>query len=67
MDDNEQLVAQADYGLPNDPFVCRQTTLDLANLPPGMYTLSAVVYNWQTGAQMDSRAHLTRIQVGGTS
>jgi hypothetical protein len=67
LDDNGQLVAQADYGLPNEPFACRQTTLDLTGLPAGTYTLSAVIYNWQTGAQMGERASLTSVRVGETS
>src|SRR6185369_17655849 len=41
-----QLVAQADYGLPNAPNACYKTIL---NAPQGAYSLRVAVYNWQTG------------------
>jgi hypothetical protein len=48
-DANGQLVAQADYGLPNAQKACHETTL---NVPAGTYTLRAAVYNWQTGERL---------------
>lgn len=48
-DANGQLVAQADYGLPNAQKACHETTL---NVPAGAYTLRAAVYNWQTGERL---------------
>ncbi len=44
-----QLVAQADYGLPNAQKACHEITL---NVPQGAYTLRAAVYNWQTGERL---------------
>ncbi len=43
------LVAQADYGLPNAQNACQKTTL---NVPSGAYTLRVAVYNWQTGKRL---------------
>ena len=40
------LIAQSDAGLPNVPFTCRHALIN--NLPPGEYTLLALVYEWQT-------------------
>jgi len=50
------LVTQADYGLPNDPYSCRNTRLDLRALPPGTYSLRVIVYNWQTGERLPGAA-----------
>ncbi len=43
------LVAQADYGLPNAERACIKTGL---NVPAGAYTLRVAVYNWQTGERV---------------
>ncbi|MBI1278099.1 MAG: hypothetical protein GC179_08225 [Anaerolineaceae bacterium] len=48
-DASGNLVAQADYGLPNDEKACHETTL---NVPAGAYSLRAAVYNWQTGERL---------------
>jgi hypothetical protein len=44
-----QLVAQADYGLAEG---CQTTDIALNGLPPGDYTVYAIVYNWQTGERL---------------
>jgi hypothetical protein len=43
-----QLVAQRDFALPFSGTACSLTSLPLASLPAGQYTLYLVVYNWQT-------------------
>jgi len=45
-------VAQADYGLRPQSYVCETTSLDVSELPPGTYTLQAAVYAWQTGERL---------------
>ncbi len=52
LDEQGQLVAQADYPLPLDAYACRSSTLSLAGLPPDVYTLVAVVYNWSSGERL---------------
>ncbi len=47
-----QPVAQSDFGIPNHPTACSRTSISLAGLPTGTYTLSAAVYNWQTGERL---------------
>jgi uncharacterized membrane protein len=49
-----ELVSQVDYGLSNSPFSCRWSTLDLAGLAAGEYTLKLVIYNWQTLERMSA-------------
>jgi len=49
VDQNDKLVAQADYGLPGSGYSCLPTEI---NIPSGAYTLMALVYNWQTGEQL---------------
>lgn len=44
-----RLVAQADYGLGEG---CQTTDIALNGLPPGDYTVYAIVYNWQTGERL---------------
>ncbi len=56
LDENGALVAQTDAALPGDG--CEWATVDLAAVPPGAYTLSLVVYAWQTGDLLDERAML---------
>jgi hypothetical protein len=47
-----ELVAQADAGLPGAGVVCRLYTLDTQALPPGDYTVYAIVYAWESGARL---------------
>jgi uncharacterized membrane protein len=54
LDDAGGLQAQADYGLSNNPFSCRWTSLDLSGLASGNYRVLMVVYNFQTGERMVS-------------
>jgi hypothetical protein len=49
VDASGNLVAQADYGLPDSPNACHKTTL---NVPEGAYSLRVAVYNWQTGERL---------------
>lgn len=49
VDGSGNLVAQADYGLPDAQNDCHKMML---NVPPGAYTLRAAVYNWQTGERL---------------
>ncbi|MBL8161178.1 MAG: hypothetical protein JNJ61_04275, partial [Anaerolineae bacterium] len=46
------LRAQVDYGLPDDALACRVTSLPTRDLPPGGYTLYALVYDWATGTRL---------------
>jgi hypothetical protein len=59
LDADENLIAQMDYGLPTEAFGCVATTLDLNDIPPGEYTLYAVVYAWETGAKLPGVDELT--------
>jgi 4-amino-4-deoxy-L-arabinose transferase-like glycosyltransferase len=52
LDSKGQLMAQSDYGLPDDGVSCRQTTIPLDKLPAGSYQLAAIVYNWSTGERL---------------
>lgn len=66
VDGNGNLVAQADYGLPDAPNACQKTTL---NVPEGAYSLRLAVYNWQTGERLTGVDATTggqadRLQVG---
>jgi hypothetical protein len=47
-----QPVAQTDFGIPSQPNACSRTSIALAGQSAGTYTLSAVVYNWQTGERL---------------
>jgi hypothetical protein len=46
------LVAQVDQSLPEAAFTCRPVSLHLTDLPPGTFTLRAVIYEWQTGTRL---------------
>ncbi len=66
VDASGNLVAQADYGLPDTPNACHKTTL---NVPEGAYSLRLAVYNWQTGERLTGVDTATgeqadRLQVG---
>ncbi len=47
-----QLKAQSDFGLPAAADSCHLSTLSLKALPPGSYTLRAMVYEWRNGARL---------------
>nr|PZN58650.1 MAG: hypothetical protein DIU68_01620 [Chloroflexota bacterium] len=52
------VVAQHDFGLPDEAVACRAVELDLSSLPAGQYTVRLVVYAWETGER------LTEIETG---
>jgi hypothetical protein len=52
LDSENHLVAQTDYGLPTESFICQPQQVDLSAVPPGDYTLMTVVYNWRTGERI---------------
>ncbi|MBL8162128.1 MAG: glycosyltransferase family 39 protein [Anaerolineae bacterium] len=47
------LVAQQDYGLPDEARACRSIDLPLDGLPAGEYRLYAIVYAWESGARLN--------------
>jgi hypothetical protein len=47
-----QPVAQTDFGIPGQSSACSRTSISLSGLRRGTYTLSAVIYNWQTGERL---------------
>jgi hypothetical protein len=51
-DSSGQLVAQADFGLPQPGFTCQSLELPIEQLPPGTYTLLLTVYDWSTGERL---------------
>jgi hypothetical protein len=51
-DEQGQLAAQTDYGLPGSGFTCQPSVLSLSGLPDGTYSLRVVVYNWSTGQRL---------------
>jgi hypothetical protein len=52
LDVNGELVAQEDYGLPNEPLACRQSNIALEGLAEGEYRLAVAVYRWETGERL---------------
>lgn len=52
VDVDGNLAAQEDYGLPEQPFACVPTTIDLSALPAENYQLLAIVYAWESGARL---------------
>jgi hypothetical protein len=52
LDANNNLVAQADYGLPAEPFACFMEQIDVQHLPVGQYRVESFVYAWQDGSRL---------------
>jgi uncharacterized membrane protein len=52
-DSDGNLIGQQDFGLPYAAFTCRRVLIN--DLPTGEYTLSAVVYEWQTQNRLMGR------------
>jgi hypothetical protein len=52
LDSQDNLVAQADYGLPPVFFTCEPAQVDISALPAGDYGLYAIVYAWETGERL---------------
>lgn len=55
LDEDQQVMAQADYGLSAYQTNCETTALDVAALPAGAYSIHTTVYNWQTGERLPRR------------
>lgn len=51
-----QLVAQADFGLPEAGFTCQFAQIDLSSLPSGEYQALATVYAYETGARLPGQS-----------
>jgi hypothetical protein len=47
-----QLVAQADFGLPNADQSCMHQIVSTQNLPAGTYNLYAIAYDWRSGQRL---------------
>jgi hypothetical protein len=53
LDDSDgQLVAQADFGLPQPGLNCLSVELPVERLAAGTYTLRLTVYDWGTGERL---------------
>lgn len=52
LDSDGALVAQTDYGLPTNEFICQPRQINLEGLTPGTYRLVALVYDWRTGDRL---------------
>jgi hypothetical protein len=48
----DELVAQADFGLPNAPSGPASAQIDLSDLPDGDYAVRLVVYDWRNGTRL---------------
>jgi uncharacterized membrane protein len=66
VDQNDTIVAQADYGLPPESLSCNRQIIDTSALPAGEYTLLLAVYAWETGERVPVENALEdgRVQVG---
>jgi hypothetical protein len=58
-DQNNTLVAQADYGVPTQDYSCQSSDLDVRELAPGDYTLMVGVYNSATGERLPGLNEVT--------
>ncbi len=52
LDMQGKLMAQKDYGLTVQPFLCQSQTLSLKDVPAGTYQLTLVVYAWETSTRL---------------
>jgi hypothetical protein len=53
LDGDDNLVAQADYGLSELAFSCSETPIDISTLSPGEYSLNVIVYAWESGQRLE--------------
>lgn len=53
-DETGAMLASQDVGIPYDRFVPMQITINRDDLPAGDYTVSLILYNWQTGERLSS-------------
>lgn len=51
-DSQGHLLAQDDFGIPSDVDSCHQAVVPLKDLPPGVYTLRTIVYEWRNGQRL---------------
>ena len=63
MNAKDQLVAQADKGLPVGSWACQLLSINLSELPSDHYTLLATVYAWENGERLTGH-HLTTDEQG---
>jgi hypothetical protein len=56
---NQPAIRQADSALPLIAYSCQKAVVPLNDLPPGQYTLRAVVYQWQTGQRLSGSTAAT--------
>ncbi len=49
---DDELVAQQDIGLPPTPTFISDVAIQMIDVPPGVYQLNTLVYNWQTGERL---------------
>jgi len=56
-----EVVAQMDYPLPDDPFICVPSELAVGELAEGRYTLYTTVYAWETGERLAEAVPVTEI------
>jgi hypothetical protein len=59
LDEDGQLVAQGDYGLPETRFSCQETPIDISGLQPGNYDLYGLIYAWESGQRLTGEAVAT--------
>lgn len=58
-DEQGQLRAQGDFGVPPEPESCHRSTISLKGLPPGRYTLRTIVYEWRNGQRLTGQTLAT--------
>jgi hypothetical protein len=61
-DGEGNLMAQADYGLPQQAFSCQETPIALNSLPPGDYEVFIIVYAWESGQRLQGEVLATSEQ-----
>jgi uncharacterized membrane protein len=52
LDSDDNLVAQADYGLAESAFQCHEALVDMSALTPGSYRVYGIVYAWESGTRL---------------
>lgn len=64
IDSEGNLVAQADYALPEQRFSCHETRISLVDVTPGEYGMYIIVYNWQTGQRLLAGEQVDQVLLG---
>lgn len=62
LDEAGALARQFDAGVPLEEATCQLIRWDAADLPPGSYTLTVVVYAWETGERLGEPVPLWEIE-----